>query len=170
MIRKQILLSLCLLLSISAFSQEMDPLYMTTTHKKDTTYRVVEYQVTGPKKSTFLAGILSLVVPGAGQLYNGQWGTAAFYMASNMACNTIMRIAKNNGNESQYSTAFLVGLGINVFAVVNACNGAAKVNFDRGYRSGINVRVAPYVGRNPDLMASSNSGGNNYGLSVNLEF
>jgi len=96
MIREQILLSLFLLLSISAFSQEMDPLYC--------------------------------------------------------------------------STAFLVGLGINVFAVVNACNGAAKVNFDRGYRSGINVRVAPYVGRNPDLMASSNSGGNNYGLSVNLEF
>lgn len=167
---KPIALVLSLFLSISAFSQEVDPLYMESSAKKDSTNQNVEYRVTGPKKSVFLAGFLSLLVPGAGQMYTGQWGSAAFYLLTNMTCNTVMKSALNTGNRDLYTIALSSGLAINLFAIINACNGASKVNFERGYRSGVNVRLQPYVDRVPDLMATSNGGINNYGLSLNVQF
>jgi|GEM_PF-6168170 len=167
---KNISLILCLLVSFSTFAQEQDTVLTNPVVQNQPIPRIDPNQPSGTRKSPLLAGLLSLVVPGSGQLYNGKTGSAIFYLVTNVSCNLIMKSAVKSGDQDLYNLAYASGLGINLFAVIDACTGANKVNFDRGYRSDVKVRVSPYVGRNPDLMASSNRSGNNYGLSLNLQF
>ena len=129
----------------------------------------------GSKKSPFLAGFLSFLIPGVGQFYNGDVGGGFLYLGCNVVCNTIwMNSIKTDyyGNTTINSSAFTFGfigaLAVNIISIVDAVQGAYKVNFARGYRLGDTyLKIQPTIIKQNNPLQSKEYA---YGMNFSLDF
>jgi tetratricopeptide (TPR) repeat protein len=93
-----------------------------------------------PRKSPFLAGLLSAVVPGLGQFYEGRWGDGiqALLITGVFGAATAASLyAEYHNNYSDYVVPSLVGSGFLVFYGANiygAVNGARMSNIMASHR------------------------------------
>lgn len=122
----------------------------------------------GGKKSPWLAGGLSLLIPGIGQFYNGDVGSGLFYMTINITNNIIRTTQVNNGADASLST--IAGYVINIASIINAATIANRVNKARGYYLGNNtyLNISPSIIRNE--YAFNQSDMFDYGLTARLSF
>ena len=133
----------------------------------------------GSKKSGFLSGLLSFVIPGVGQFYNGDVGAGFLYMGSNIVCNALwMSTIKTDyyGNtyidekdKSQFTLGLICGIAVNLSAVVNAAVISNKVNIARGYRLADNtyLQFQPTVIPHNNLLTGKEYA---YGMNFRLNF
>jgi len=162
----------------------------TTTNQKISPYnKNVDYQQlpvlkytfgnkispSGGEKSEFLAGFLSFLIPGAGQFYNGDVGGGFLYLGCNIVLNTIwMNSIKTDyyGNTTINSSAFTFGfigaLAVNIISIVDAVQGAKKVNIARGYRLGDTyLKIQPTIIKQNNPLQSKEYA---YGMNFSLDF
>ncbi|MEM9830925.1 MAG: hypothetical protein AAF944_09810 [Bacteroidota bacterium] len=114
--------------------------------------QAVKYANTSPREP-LLAGVLSLIIPGAGQVYNKQTGKGlamfganviSWVLAANSAANSIDYDAVYNGyyEEPNY-TGFYVFTGLaiatNLYSVIDAAVSANKINQRYGLISRLKV-------------------------------
>lgn len=106
---KNILLSLSIILSANlTFSQVQDKKFEFTGHLHSDAKIVLEnfqqptqnilLQESGSKKSPFLAGVFSLLVPGAGEIYTGEYLKAGIFIALEAAVVGTAIIYDNKGD------------------------------------------------------------------------
>jgi TM2 domain-containing membrane protein YozV len=81
-----------------------------------------------PRKSRLLAGTLSTVIPGSGQMYAGRYrdGLVAFTVSSLFIAGTV--VALNDENYPLAAIAGIVGLPFYVGNIYGAANAADKYN------------------------------------------
>lgn len=122
----------------------------------------------GAKKSPWLAGGLSLVIPGLGEMYNGDIGSGIFYLALNVTNNIVRSSQINNGADASFCT--IAGYMINIASIINAATIANRVNKARGYYLGNNtyLNIAPSIIRNEYALNQSDMF--DYGLTARLSF
>ncbi|MDR3235131.1 MAG: hypothetical protein LBT48_00180 [Prevotellaceae bacterium] len=122
----------------------------------------------GGKKYAILAGVLSYLLPGLGQFYNGDIYNGMFYLSSIMLIPSTMIIALVNNSPEIFVAGFMGWIVIYISGIVNAANNATRVNIARGYRVARNT----HIDLTPSMMhhdfASSNF--NTYGLSLQITF
>jgi len=75
----------------STNAQQQLPAVKSTSGKQINPY--------GPKKSLFLAGFLSFIIPGVGQFYNGEVSYGLWDLGSYILFNTIGMVSKDKGIE-----------------------------------------------------------------------
>ena len=131
----------------------------------------------GSEKSPFLAGFLSLLVPGVGQFYNGDIGGGFLFLGANIICNSIWMSSISTDyygsssieNENAFVLGFLGAIAVNIVSVVNAAKVAKKVNIVRGYRLGENtfLKVQPAIIPKSHFTANKEYA---YGLNFCLNF
>jgi hypothetical protein len=110
-------------------------------------------------KNPGTAALLSFLLPGLGQMYNGQVGkgiglllvssagTAVFVkgFASAASCNL-------GGNCSSSAAPIVLGAGValaaSIYSIVDARRSAKRINARRGFRAGA-IPLRPYVGAQP---------------------
>jgi hypothetical protein len=80
----------------------------------------------GAPKEPFLAGILSFLIPGAGQFYNGDVLGGIIQMGTNVTLNT-WRLSSNNKHVKNGPLLF-AGLALNLWSCVEAARTAKNVN------------------------------------------
>ena len=132
----------------------------------------------GPKKSPFLAGFLSFLVPGVGQFYNGDVGGGFIWMGLNIVCNSVWMSSfkmDSYGNVSTVdNTAFSIGLisalVVNIASIIDAAHGAKKVNIARGYRLGDTyLKIQPTIIKPNNSLTPTNKN-YAYGMNISLDF
>ena len=100
-----------------------------------------------PRKSPFLAGLLSAVIPGLGQFYEGRWGDGvqALLITGVFGAATVASLyVEYHNNYSDYVVPSLIGSGFVVFYGANiygAVNGARMSNTMAIHRHVADVRV-----------------------------
>ncbi|MCL2651493.1 MAG: hypothetical protein FWD60_10780 [Candidatus Azobacteroides sp.] len=122
----------------------------------------------GAKKSPFLAGFLSFIIPGVGQFYTGDIGGGFLCMGTNIICNTVWMTAKDN---STFTIGFVSALVIEILATTDAWATAKNVNRARGYYLGKNA----YLNVNPTLLKTNDYTQQNFknsacGISFTVSF
>jgi len=131
----------------------------------------------GSKKSPFLAGFLSFLIPGVGQFYNGDIGGGFLYMGCNIVSNAVwMSSIKTDsyGNTSidqtQFTTGLICALIINIGSIVNAAQVANRVNIARGYNLGKNayLNIQPTRIKQNNLLTTGKDYA--YGMSLCVNF
>jgi TM2 domain-containing membrane protein YozV len=60
--------------------ESLDPVLRATTAASAITHSIVHHQVVGPKSNPGIAAILSLVIPGAGQMYKGNVASGILWL------------------------------------------------------------------------------------------
>jgi TM2 domain-containing membrane protein YozV len=103
----------------------------------------------GPRKEPAVAALLSLVIPGAGQVYNGQTGKGIIQFvlaAGGMATYIVFEKGydysyyggyddyyKETGNETVSYLGLGVAVGASLWSLIDAPVTASKMNRERGY-------------------------------------
>lgn len=130
----------------------------------------------GPEKSPFLAGFLSFLIPGAGQFYNGDVGAGFLHLGCNIIFNSIWMSSISTDyygdvyiDEGKFLVGFTGALAINIISIVQATNGAKKVNTARGYRLGDNtyLKIQPAIIPQNNLLTGVDYA---YGMNLSLSF
>ena len=130
----------------------------------------------GSEKSQFFAGLLSFFIPGVGQFYNGDVGGGFLYLGCNIICNSVwMSSIKTDDygdtyiDQSQFTIGFIGALVVNISSIVNASQGAKKVNIARGYRLSDNTyfKIQPAMIQQNNLLTGTNYA---YGMNFCLNF
>ena len=150
------------------YSQQQLPVLKYTFGKEISPY--------GSEKSPFLAGFLSFLIPGVGQFYNGDVGGGLVFMGCNIICNSVwMNAIETNYygdvyvNEMSFTVGLMGALIVNISSIVNAAQGAKKVNIARGYRLGDNtyLKVQPTMIQHNSLLNNKEYA---YGMNFCLTF
>jgi len=124
----------------------------------------------GSKKSPFLAGLLSFIIPGVGQFYDEDIASGFTWMGLNIISNTLWMSAKSTN-----SLSYVLGMGMATFTMVystlDAYSMAKTVNLARGYNLGKNV----YLKAEPALLKTNylsqkSLSNNTLGISLKLSF
>jgi len=123
---------------------------------------------TGSKKSPFLAGFLSFLVPGVGQFYNGDTGAGFLYLGCNIVCSSIWMNAEN---EIVFYSGLSSALAVNILSIVHARVVAKRVNLARSsnWGSNISLKIEPSLWPT-DHLAKQNFSSSAYGISLKLSF
>jgi len=130
----------------------------------------------GSEKSPFLAGFLSFLIPGVGQFYNGDVGGGFLYLGCNILCNSVwINSIKTDYygdvyiDETTFTIGFIGALIVNISSIVNASQGAKKVNIARGYRLSDNtyLKIQPTMIQQNNLLTGTNYA---YGMNFCLNF
>lgn len=124
----------------------------------------------GPRKDPFIAGILSFLIPGVGQFYNGHVGAGIWFLVGSVSGLVLGNVFAQDGEYGIALVCYGLTLGLDIWAIVHAAKGANRVNAERGYalRNG-NM----YLKANPAVLGTRTlaAGGNyHYGMSVSLTF
>ncbi len=120
----------------------------------------------GPKKSPFLAGFLSFLVPGLGQFYNGDIGSGFVYLGTNVLCNSVWM---NATDDTVFAVGLISALTINICSIIDGALVAKKVNIVRGYK----IADKTYFKLNPTIIQQKSFSTNKnlaYGMSLSLNF
>lgn len=122
----------------------------------------------GGKKSPFLAGFLSFLIPGVGQFYTGDIAGGFLYMGSNIICNSVWM---STGDDTVFTVGLLCALTIEISSIIQAASTAQKVNIARGYYLGNNA----YLNLNPTLIKTNDFAQQNLknsacGISFKISF
>jgi len=122
----------------------------------------------GSQKSPFVAGFLSLLIPGVGQFYNGDIGGGFFFMGCNVICNSIWMTAED---ESVLVVGVIGGLTVGICSIINASTIAKRVNLARGYNLANNMylKVEPTL-LQTNCFAQQNFSNITCGMSLKLSF
>ena len=131
----------------------------------------------GSKKDPFLAGFLSFLVPGVGQFYNGDVGAGFVFLGSNILCNLLWMSSIDTdfyGNtyihdETIFAIGLVGALMVNFLSIIDASQGAKRVNIARGFRLADNT----YLQIQPTIVPQNNFYTNNkyaYGMNFRLNF
>ena len=80
-----------------------------------------------PQKDTGFATVLSLVLPGAGQAYNGEWGKGAIQLGGAMFGVWMLADALFE-DDTRVSAGFFIHLGFRVWSVIDAPLSANRIN------------------------------------------
>lgn len=122
-----------------------------------------------PRKDPVVAGLLSFLVPGVGQFYNGNVGAGFGFMAGSILSYAVFFA----GAITLSGEVVLLGLGgmlaVDIWSIVHAVKGAKSVNFSNGYLVGNDM----YLNLEPSLLASNMPGNKkqyHYGASLSLTF
>lgn len=117
----------------------------------------------GDEKEPLLSGVLSLIIPGAGQFFNEDYQAAAIFLGATIV-NGVLLISTRSPE-----IFVLTDLAIRVLATINAYKIAGRVNLVRGYQIGENT----YINIQPSVTNQNYLLGNNqlaYGVSVKVSF
>ena len=88
----------------------------------------------GGKKSPALSFVLSFVVlPGAGQVYNGEPGKGVAQFLLVLTGYGVAIAGANNGNDGMAGGGLLLGLGCSLWSWIDAPISASRINEERGY-------------------------------------
>lgn len=130
----------------------------------------------GGERSPFVAGLLSAVLPGIGQFYNGDNLGGAVFLGAHIVCYALMigSIGVDSWGEIYFNeTMFLIG-GIGfitntVWSVVHASRGARNVNIVRGFQLADNthLQIQPTVIQTNYLAINQRQA---HGVSLSLRF
>lgn len=120
----------------------------------------------GGKKSAWGSGIASFFIPGLGQFINGDVGGGFVFLGSNLVCNLVRLNAED---QSTATLAFVGGLAINIFSIVNAAQMAKRVNIARGYQLANNtyLQIQPTIIQPSNLYAIKDYA---YGMNFKVTF
>jgi hypothetical protein len=147
---------------------------------------------TAPKKSPVVAGLLSFVCPGAGQLYNGHTFRGIFDICESVGAVSMMYIGKNMASKNYVDNAtvqnskvvagncmILGGLAWwatnGVISIVHAVKGAKTVNRENGYAmfdvgNGVSAGFCPTLTYEHFEYACPMPGSLNTGMSFRIAF
>lgn len=143
-----------------------------TTELSDPGQEVYKYTFGNPinpkggKRSAWGSGIASFFIPGLGQFINGDVGGGFAFLGGNIVCNLVRMNAED---QSTATLAFVGGLAINIFSIVNAAQMAKRVNIARGYQLANNT----YLQIQPTIIQPSNVYANKdyaYGMNFKVTF
>ena len=120
----------------------------------------------GRKKSAWGSGIASFFIPGLGQFINGDVGGGFLFLGGNAVCNLVRMNAED---ESTATLAFVGGLAINIFSIVNAAQMAKRVNMARGYQLANNtyLQIQPTIIQPTNLFENKDYA---YGMNFRVTF
>ena len=130
----------------------------------------------GLNKDPFLAGVFSFFIPGVGQFYNGDVGGGFLFLGCDILFSSIYQSAiwtNSYGdvyvNVPQFTIGITGALVVEIWSIVNAAQGANKVNTARGYRLSDNT----YLKIQPTIIPQNNfqpSREYAYGMNISLNF
>lgn len=134
-----------------------------------------------PRKSTFAAGLLSFLIPGAGQLYatnwDKGWGFIAWtFLGYPIGIGIVSSIVDYDGFMAGLTALSIVHLIVGIYSIVDAVDVAKQVNINNGYLSfqiGDKARlgVRPEFSYNNIMKTNGTmSSGFTTGLGVSLNF
>lgn len=159
-----VMVTILVITSSSAFAQFMNTQPQTTTSN---TSSVVHNNGAG-EKSPALAGLLSFVIPGAGQFYNGESSKAWADLGTQIGCAVLAGVGSSiatnaaiNGNEAVYYVGLAVTGISGIVALVNeitsisdAVKSAKRINFENGYAF-IETEKGTQLGISPSVVPTS---------------
>lgn len=159
-----LLIAILAISSSSAFAQFMNTQPQTAAPNTSTT---VKSNAAG-EKSPALAGLLSFVIPGAGQFYNGESSKAWVDLGVQVGCGVVAivgsRVAANavikNSTAGYYVGLALTGLAgvgalVNeITSIIDAVNSAKKINIANGYAY-FETEKGTLLGVSPALVSTS---------------
>jgi hypothetical protein len=87
---------------------------------------------TGPRREPAVAALLSLAIPGAGQIYNGQTGKGVLQFGAAVVGLAAFSGAAYDAEELTYAGLGLA-LGVSLWSLIDAPVTASKMNRERGY-------------------------------------
>ena len=185
---KKIIIALALLLCFSAVaaaqiqaSHAIEPGMKYREYKNYYDYHLYEHQK-GDPYSRFWTGAASFVIPGLGQIFEGEWVRGLLFFAGNAALGTAYRSSFNveydsSGNviasspKSFLTYVYFFGyLGVDIWAMMDAIHVAKIKNMYyqdlKAMRSSLDVDLEPYFAYTP----SSDGMKPVTGLSLKLNF
>lgn len=86
----------------------------------------------GTKKSAFLSGFLSFLIPGVGQMYNGQVGKGVLFMVGALGCSA-GGLAAMDGPEALSGSLVICGAAFWIWSVIDAPISSNKKNRENGW-------------------------------------
>jgi hypothetical protein len=121
-----------------------EPLKETAGEPEIETAAMPKKEPTGFRRDPFLAGAMSFLIPGAGQVYNGEYGKGAlhfgmFYVGGMLAIANMdwdFLWGESDDFEGNAGLAFLgsaVALGGMIWSIIDAPRGAGRVNEKNGW-------------------------------------
>lgn len=124
------------------------------TNDQNYTYNYHDYgsrkKHQGSKKNAFLSGFLSFVVPGVGQIYNGQAGKGVLFMVGALGC-TVGGAAAMDGPEALSGSLIVCGAAFWIWSVIDAPIFANKKNRENGWVY-VPLTKGRSLGIEPDIM------------------
>lgn len=122
-----------------------------------------------PPKSPALAGVLSALIPGVGQFYNGHVGAGVGFLLGNIVLSSLS-FQVEGGTLYFYPIFFAGWVALDIWAIVHAVKGSKRENVARGYTPGGQyVDIRPAVLAAP-AYAQNRAYGAAYGLSFGMRF
>lgn len=149
-------------------SRQAQPHVQQNTYNQSGQYNQAAYGVK-PAKSPALAGVLSFLIPGVGQFYNGHVGAGIGFLLGGGLSANLMYSAAYNGDAALTTVFACTTLGLWVWGIVHAVQGSKRVNMERGYALGGGkfLNVQPALLNAPTLAANNRY---HYGMSFCLTF
>ena len=160
--------------------QNVQPVQQPSAYQQPPTYQQTQQQVVygnqdqvmyaKPAKSPALAGVLSFLIPGVGQFYNGHVGAGIGFLVGYMVLGGLS-FSTVDGMLYLNLIPFAGALALDIWSIVHAVKGAKRVNAERGYAlgNGQYLDVQPTILAAP-AYAQNTKYGNAYGVSFGLRF
>lgn len=167
----------------SAFAQFMNT---GTTAPAQQGMRAPQQSYGVSEKSPAVAGLLSFVLPGAGQFYNGEnskgWSDIAWqvggYVATGIGSGIVVSSYSDGG--IILGTILMIGgivvCGVNgITSIVDAVSSAKRINYENGYAvfdlgEGVSLGIAPEMAYNHPEYSVGMKNEFNAGLKMSLSF
>ena len=121
-------------------------LFVYAQEKKDTVFVMIQ-QKAEPKmphyKNPNVSGVLSFLVPGVGQFYNGQIGRGFIYMGLNALYWTGFNACLNNDDIVAAVAVLSAGVALNIVCIADAVESSRRINRNNGYQIGFSPSYEP---------------------------
>lgn len=176
-----VLIAIIAISSSSAFAQFMNTQPKTTTSNTSS----VVHNNGAHEKSPALAGLLSFVIPGAGQFYNGESSKAWVDLGTQIGCAVLAGVGSSvatnaalNGSDGVYYVGLavtglsgIVALVNGVSSITDAVKTAKKINFENGYAF-IETEKGTQLGVSPSVVSTNLAfnGSSNLNIAPGMKF